>query len=418
MARINYDKEVFLVSKRLIRNLINPINLKKTKTITYDNPACKNCIYKNSNNDFAIRYCTEFCSHKKNITSTIAINRNIKHATIVKLDTTKYTINVSINTLKKYMLNKLTERKEAYLTTIQMKLMLAYSQISNTDGIINYLKIGELASFINCTTKSIHNANRVLKEQGFITYHVHEGGELTIIINDYKRDFIQSTDTQKSSGYIVIAKELFAEIKKISKLHEFRLTLQLLLNYDSNTHFNHKTLLNVKKLKELLPKYKQTSFHLKKFLQNAFNLFSDSSEVSLTPYLGSELAFEMTDKVNGKLKRNALREQFSLNFKEILVNKIKSIKKSNIAFKIKSDNHIIPNIESKVISLTELSLEYTYDKVLNILHQTPIDILIYNPENDIDNKDNKDKFGPFLRYFLEQPFKLGSLANAFLNKSC
>ena len=38
----------FLISKRLIRNLINPINLKKTKTITYDNPACKNCIYKNS----------------------------------------------------------------------------------------------------------------------------------------------------------------------------------------------------------------------------------------------------------------------------------------------------------------------------------------------------------------------------------
>lgn len=363
------DKKVFLVSKKVLEFLIEPISLYKKVVIS----KCCNCIFKNSNNKYSKEYCKNFCSHPS-YESTIFLS---KYRTgNIKLQRPSNTVKIQFNKnniLQKIRLLKLTKRKVTYATPLQSKLLLTYFYFANNKGIINLISRKYISDFIGCSAKSIDACNKILKKFNLIRYQVNDKNELTIILKDFEHQYIED-----GFGYIPIAKNLFKKLLNIKNLHEMRLALKVILLYDANKHFGNKTCFSLEKLKGFLPEYKQKKHNLKIFIQKILKLFKNGINAKLEMFSG--ILFSIDDAFNGKLVRKKSLQKYANKFR-VLIPKQKKY---------------IPKLEEKIKSLAGLALEYNFNDVLKIAVSAPMDLMF---------KDIKS-FASYIRYYIKKSQKI------------
>lgn len=366
MHILKRNKKVFLVSKKVLNFLIEPIVLYKQISVS----KCNSCPFNGITNKYSEDYCKNYCNTKYYNTVFVPKYDNIFHlkkpSDIVKVYANK-------NIIKKIRLKKLTLKKYTYATTLQSKLMLAYFCFANNKGIINLLSRKYLADFIGCSTKSIDNCNKVLKKYNLINYQINNKNELTVIINDFEEQHAED-----GSGYIVMASNLFEKILNISHLHEMRIALKAILLYDANKHYGHKTCFSIERLKIFLPIYKQKKYKLRAFIKSILELFKNGLEAQ--PEKGTGIEFTIDDKYDGKVIRKKLTEKYTKSFKEQIVKKHKKV----------------PKLEEKIKSLAALSLEYPFKKVSEILSAAPMDVFF---------KDIKG-FASYIRYYVKKSLQL------------
>lgn len=369
------DKKVFLVGKNILKFLSEPVELYEKKIVK--SSQCAKCLFKDSGNKFAHEYCNSFCNNR-NITVEVPKYRD-KLYIYRPIQFKKATINPSI--IKNFRLKKLNEKKTTYMTPLQSKVMLSYLYLSNNKGIINLLPKIELAKLIGCSPKSIDSCNNALSKYKLISYQMNSNNELTIVINNFSNQY--ATKNDGGLGYVVLATSLFKELLNINKLHEMRIALKAILLFDANNNFGNRTSFSIDKLKEFLPKYKQKNNCIKNFIDNIFKLFKNNLGIEVSTFMGTELCFSINEQYEGKSLRTSLLSEYTNIFKQNIEDKTIPIKSS----------------DEKAKLLAQLSLEYDYSKVLKVFNETPMDILI----------EDISKLGKFIRYFLEQPLKLGKV---------
>lgn len=363
------EKEVFLVSKKALNFLIEPVELyKKVET---NISKCNSCPFKNSEDEFAKRYCREFCKDCTN--KIVTVPKFTKYKISEKKLSNKTKVKVSKKALTSFKLNRLTSRKIQYITALQSKLMLAYFKLANNKGIINLLSKKTLANYVRCSIKSIDNCNSVLAMFGLIEYQVNSQNEITIVIKDFHEQHMKN-----GSGYVVIASSLYDELLKITNLHEMRVALKAILLFDANKRFGNKTILTLDKLKDILPEYKQKKYKLKNFVNSILNIFRNGLEAKTVPGIGIE--FIINDEFNGKAIRKILASEHSAFFEKYLSEKFV----------------YIPTLSKKVDNLSKLSLEYGLNKIKEAVEQCDYSIVL----------KSTTEFGAYIRYYVEKSLEI------------
>lgn len=365
MINIKSSKKIFSVSKKLFDFLSNPIELTTTKTIA--SPNCKGCKFKDCNDKFANQYCKEYCEHrngKKIVIEKYKSKVNLNRALGYTVRST-----ISRDTIERFKISQLGKRRQAYITPLQSKLMLAYYYISNSNGVINLIEKKDIAKFVGCSVKSIDNCNYILAKYNLITVRKHSKNDLTILINDYEKMY-----SVNGSGYLVLSTKLFKQLLGIRKLHEFRLALKVIVKSDANLHFSNLTKFSMDTLKAFLPAYKRKASAISAFADRILKTFK--SGIIATPFANRQLLFTLDQGFEGKELRDS----------------IKSSNKEKLESFIDNTKLVLTNEDEKINNLVDLSLEYSFNEILNLLGCLTQDILFMEPS----------KFGGTIRNLLEE----------------
>lgn len=161
------------------------------------------------------------------------------------------------------------------LKGIALKLLVIY-HFKNPDdhGLVRRLSPKKLAAYLNCTVKSIRNANQKLQEYGYIMYSQ----------DGFSRNFFQVLLTEYSSyalsakeggrGYATFNREFVDELVKIQDLNQLRIYLRTALDFDTNRNPAKEltTKTNFAILRSYLPTYCKPNI-IKKALSSISNLF-------------------------------------------------------------------------------------------------------------------------------------------------
>jgi hypothetical protein len=320
------EKPTFNVSKKFLRLSTNSIPLQKVETIKYK--ACEGCPFFNSTDPNAIRYCNEFCEEKTQI-------KVVDRISIVGKETS--------STLR--------------LSNSQIKQMLCYYYMSDSNGVVLDIIKNELSSILGCTQKTIDNNNYILQELGLIIIGNKHYGSFSVVINNYSNQH-----TEKGDGYVVMSKEVFDCILSSKNVNATRVINRFILKYDMNVIMNADTILSAEELKDLLP----TNLHLKKAINNIVqNLPSNSNyKDGETSYSSNgaysaftiiskngALIFSMNRIFDGKTKRNNIKSTARNYFNEYF-----------------KENNFSRGLES-IDDIVSLSTEYGYAIVKIIVEQ-------------------------------------------------
>lgn len=346
-------KQFFSIGKDTLNRLINPIQLKKEKQIVM----CKYCsFFKLENNNLKQLYCNEYCLKKY---KTILID-NFLNKKINIIRKSFKLISIKKEVLNNFRLKKISEKKETYITSAQLKLIITYHTISNNKGIINSYKVSDLAKLIGVSSSTINKSNEKLQLYGFIKYQrTNNNKNVTIILNNYNEFY-----EKKGSGYVLFSNKLLKSLYTIKNIHQLRIILKAILNFDSNHNFNKKTLLKYEKIKYYLPKYKQQKFAMEEFIKSLLNI--NIKGINFNKHMYNFLSFNIEKDFIGKELKTKIIKNNTKNLLDFIF-------KENILFK---------NNELVCKSLSNLSLTYDIEDIKYILKNTSFDIL-YAPVNNV-----------------------------------
>lgn len=194
------------------------------------------------------------------------------------------------------------------LKAIAIKVLVLYHFLEpNEQGIIHDVSYSEIAKMLNCTSKSIHNANNTLQEYGYIYCtpigkHAHQ-----VLLREYTT--YHQPANQGGRGYITMNQEFFSEIIKIKDLNQLRLSLRIALDVDTN--LDPETTPTVKhtyaSLRRYLPQYCKPGI-----IRGALN--SLANLLQLTEKEDSSVRITLLDKFHGRRNRDI---SFDENLKKL-----------------------------------------------------------------------------------------------------
>lgn len=184
------------------------------------------------------------------------------------------------------------------LKAIAIKLLVLYHFMEPSEqGIIHGVSFSEIAETLNCTSRSIRNANETLQDYGYLYCTSTGDHKYQIYIPDYKTYHLPAN--QGGRGYITMNKEFFNEIAQIKDLNQLRLSLRILLDVDTN--LDAETTPTVKhtysSLRKYLPRYCKPGI-----IRNA--LKSMSALLQLTEKEDSTIRITLLDKFHGRRQRD------------------------------------------------------------------------------------------------------------------
>lgn len=157
------------------------------------------------------------------------------------------------------------------LSAIPLKLLLLYHfGTPNPQGIVRGYNATELARFLDCSPRSIRNANVALQEYGYI--HVLESihkNQFDIMLMEY-RDYAK-TAREGGRGYATFNKEFLQEVIKVTDVNQLRVFLRIALELDTKKDLQEEV--SYTALRRFLPDYCKKGV-IQKALSAASNLFN------------------------------------------------------------------------------------------------------------------------------------------------
>ena len=215
-----------------------------------------------------------------------------------------------IHETERYINEKNIYGNQPRLKAIALKLLLIYHfSYPDENGLISGLSAKELAAYIGCSTRSIHNANDALMEYGYIM-HCKDGfskRKFQVFLKEYKSYSLPAD--QGGRGYATFNRECLDELVKIKDLNQLRILLRAALDIDTNRDSQRDLVLfqDFDSLRRFLPGYCKPGI-IRRALSSITNLFSisfdeDQIQLKMNPcFHGRRILDAENDKHTSQMK--------------------------------------------------------------------------------------------------------------------
>lgn len=183
-----------------------------------------------------------------------------------------------VHETERYINEKNMYGNQPRLKAIALKLLLIYHfSYPDENGLVSGLSARELASYIGCSTRSIHNANDALMEYGYIL-HCKDGcskRKFQVFLKEYKSYSLPAD--QGGRGYATFNRKCLDELVRITDLNQLRILLRAALDIDTNRDPQRELILfqDFDSLRRFLPGYCKPGI-IRRALSSITNLFSIS----------------------------------------------------------------------------------------------------------------------------------------------
>lgn len=183
-----------------------------------------------------------------------------------------------VHETERYVNEKNMYGNQPRLKAIALKLLLIYHfSYPDENGLVSGLSARELAAYIDCSPRSIHNANEALMEYGYIMC-CKDGlskRKFQVFLKEYKSYALPAD--QGGRGYATFNRECLDELVKIKDLNQLRILLRAALDIDTNRDPQRDLVLfqDFDSLRRFLPGYCKPGI-IRRALSSFTNLFSIS----------------------------------------------------------------------------------------------------------------------------------------------
>ncbi len=258
------------------------------------------------------------------------------------------------------------------LKTNSIKLFLAYHFLDvDSIGLIKNVDLQQLANKLHCDIKTIHNNNAILKEYGYIHFTKIDTNIINVYLLEYENYFKPASVGGR--GFLVMSKNVFEEILKITSINELRITLRELMEFDS---FHNQKKDSIEKsygeMKRVLPAYCKRNI-----IQKASNKLS----MFITEIKDNFIKFTIKPEYDAKKQKEeqlAYYEQEITSFSQEFAQDVAEINTSICDSKESkfADFFTEPEIleyrcwfftKLEIADLASLCLQYSYDIVIKAL---------------------------------------------------
>ena len=265
-------KIIFNIGKQILKQISEPIPTTRIDHVTVNECTGESCSlgFYNCDDEYAKNYCTSFCPKSHVVRPIIKrlINFNSFSGPVnnPKDMFTAMSINFNIHAfIKKRNINY---KSKIRLSLTQIKQMITLYSLSDSNGILKSTSKKEIAKIINCTEKTVDNNNILLSKIGFISIFKRSKGELSIIINKYKKQY-----KKDGGGYIVMSSDMLSLLMEFKDVNALRIAISVIKKNDMNKVYNNVTKFSTKEIKALLPNYIYTRKAIAKIISK-FSILS------------------------------------------------------------------------------------------------------------------------------------------------
>lgn len=201
------------------------------------------------------------------------------------------------------------------LKQIALKLLLVY-HFANPDenGLVRGLEPKILADLLQCTVRSIKNANMVLHKYGYIMYNADafSKNRFHVILPEYNTYHLPAD--QGGRGYATFNKECLLELLKIKDLNQLRIFLRISLDADGNRNLEKDISINrdFSDLRLFLPRYCKPGI-IRKALSSISNIFDITIEdyninLKMNPAYHGRRLYEHNNIINTRLMEDYINQ--------------------------------------------------------------------------------------------------------------
>lgn len=237
----------------------------------------KEVIYTESQElDYAASGCFE-CDNYKNVQFYDFMPDEVRHETDNRCKNCPYAVyrTVTHETLRNINEKNIFGNKKR-LKAIALKLLLIYHFASPDEhGLVRDISAAELADMLNCTVRSIKNANSVLQKYGYImcSSDGFSKKRIQIILTEY--DTYSLPADKGGRGYATFNYECLQNLLQITDLNQLRIFLRAALDIDTNRNPDKELILtqDYTFLRRFLPNYCKPGV-IRKALSSISELFS------------------------------------------------------------------------------------------------------------------------------------------------
>lgn len=240
------------------------------------------------------------------------------------------------NEKHKYKITTNDQLEEKRLSKYQLLQFLLYHFMNvDSNGLVTYISIKEIAKIIGCDTRTIKNNNLALIDLGLIAYTKVTKDLFSIAILGYKKYHL--TRKEGGTGYIQMPKEFLEELLQIKNVNSIRLAIRQLIKFDDESvkETDDKCFYTYEDIKRFMPSNVSYKSIIKETLSGTAKLFN-------VELYDSHVIFNLKDEFNGK----KLRQIKENNIREIITN----FYKENVLYLDKN--------EKDIEDLIQLSMEY------------------------------------------------------------
>lgn len=312
------------------------------------------------------------------------------------------------------------------LKAIALKLLLIYHfAYPDSNGLVRGLSFKELASMLNCTVKSVKNANNTLQKYGYIFLSEDPSSKkrFQVFLTEYKKYHL--TAEQGGRGYATFNQESLMEFISMKDINQLRILLRAALDLDTNKNESREILLtkDYDSLRRFLPKYCKPGV-IKKALSSVTSMFQ-------VQFQDEFVHLKMNEPFHGRRSYEISSKKYEWRLKEYigpiqeaiasvnrsLINKTR-VKTKDLDF-IKSAGfaHLQRSItgrmlylpmafsEREYMDLAVLSATYSFEQVIETLH--------YVYKNCINFQSQELNIGALVRTALRNNLKYEEIASLF-----
>lgn len=282
---------------------------------------------------------------------------------------------VYVNERHKYKLQIVDIVEQKRLSKLQLQQFLLYHFLNiDSNGIAKYVSVKEVATLLNCTTRSVRDNNEALRELGLIAFTRINIDLFSVAILGYKK--YRETRENNGTGYIPMTKEFFHALINFENVNTMRLAIRLLLKFDdmSFQQEDSSCIYSYDDIKHFMPTNIRYKNIIDKTLEGVESIFEIEKRASF-------VVFKLKDGFNGKVQRTVKEKIFN---KEVC----KTLSENNLTDK-----------QSSINDLVKLSMEYGLNSV-----NEAVNLYVSDYKNKMNNSVNN--FGGFIRELIrKQLFK-------------
>ena len=209
------------------------------------------------------------------------------------------------------------------LKTAALKLLLVYHFMSpDKNGVIQDISFKEIAEYIGCTVRTVHNSNEKLQDYGYI-YFSENGAGYNIILPEYSTYAL--TADKGGRGYATLSRDFLDEIVKVTDLNQLRIFIRASLDADTirNSIENVCVEKDFSSLRRFLPDYCKPGI-IKKALARSTKLYTAT-------FTDSAVYLSINKMYHGRQNYENEATKYTAMFTEYLTSLRKSICRVNQA---------------------------------------------------------------------------------------
>lgn len=186
------------------------------------------------------------CENYKNIDFFEYMPEEVQKTAISRCENCPFAVYKTVtHETYKYVNEKNIYGNSPRLKSIALKLLLIYHFLNPDDkGLVRGISPKELASMLECTVRSIKNANNTLQKYGYIIYcsDACSKNKFQVLLPEYKTYCL--TADQGGRGYATFNLECLQELIKIKSLNQLRIFLRATLEIDTNRNADRELIIS------------------------------------------------------------------------------------------------------------------------------------------------------------------------------